>query len=141
MTTASAVAPSTSYCSSLDDDPAGHDFRHQGRLPAMKMTDRIHRQRPGKGQAKPVSRAGPMAGKMTRAKVCQRRGAEAGGGLSSTSDSMSSITRFTKYGPRRAGDEGRYDDDSQGHYTTLTPKGLRVAADPAVAGKRGRQMP
>ena len=71
MTTASAVAPNTSYCSSLEMMSRGTISETSGRLPAMKMTEPNSPSARAKASAKPVSSAGPMAGKITLTKVCQ----------------------------------------------------------------------
>ena len=91
MTTASAVAPSTSYCSSLEMISKGVISEISGRLPAMKMTEPYSPTARAKASAKPVRSAGKMAGKMTLTKVCQRE-APSDAAASSTSVSISSIT-------------------------------------------------
>jgi hypothetical protein len=104
MTTASAVAPSTSYCSSLEMISSGTISEISGRLPAMKMTEPNSPSARAKASAKPVSKAGPMAGKITLTKVCQRE-APSEAAASSTSVSISSITgckvRTTKGRPMK----------------------------------------
>ena len=91
MTTASAVAPTMSYCSSLATIRSGVISEMKGMLPAMKMTEPYSPMAREKASVKPVISAGRIAGMRTKRKVCQRL-APSTAAASSISGSMSSIT-------------------------------------------------
>ena len=91
MTMASAVAPTMSYCSSLEMISSGVISETSGMLPAMKITEPYSPMARENARVKPVSSAGKIAGKSTRRKVCQRE-APSEAAASSISGSMSSIT-------------------------------------------------
>ena len=124
MTTASAVAPTMSYCSSLEIMSNGVISEMSGILPAMKMTEPYSPMAREKASVKPVRSAGKMAGKSTRRKVCQRE-APSEAAASSISGSMSSITgckvRTTKGRPIKV----RATTMPSGVKATLIPNGSR----------------
>ena len=69
MTQASAVAPTTSYCSSLEMISKGVISEISGMLPAMKITEPYSPIAREKASVKPVSSAGTIPGNRTRRKV------------------------------------------------------------------------
>ena len=96
-----------------------------GMLPAMKMTEPYSPRPRAKASAKPVSRAGVIAGRMIRLKVCQRlapRLIAASSSSGGSSWSTGSTVRTTKGRPMKV----RATTMPSGVNATLMPQSARI---------------
>jgi hypothetical protein len=139
MTTASAVAPSTSYCSSLEMISSGVISETSGRLPAMKMTEPYSPTARAKGQREAGQQRREDGRKDHLDEGLPARGAERGGGLLDFGfDVLDHRLQGTH--DERQGDEGQRKDNAERRVGHLDAERFEVLAEPAVAGvQRGQR--
>jgi hypothetical protein len=138
MTTASAVAPSTSYCSSLEMISSGVISEISGRLPAMKITEPYSPSAREKASAKPVSRPGKWRENHLDEGL-PARGAERAA-ASSTSISISSITGCSVRTTKRQVMKVSATTMPERRVGDLETERLKIPPEPAVAGiQRGQR--